>query len=138
TKYHDIDNQDNRFKDGDKYGFNITVPFYFSTFNDIEKEKINIKLSKLELENSITKENNLYKTSLSKLKSLDAKIDLAKEDYEIYDSLLKIIIEEKDAQIKTQEDVDTLKNSQTIRALDIKMFNFDKQIILLDLYSKIN
>ena len=137
-KYHDTDNQDNRFKDGDKYGFNITVPFYFSTFNDIEKEKINIRLSKLELEKSITKENNLYKISLSKLKSLDAKIDLAKEDYELYDSLLKIIIEEKDAQIKTQSDVDTLKNSQTIRALDIIIFNFDKQIILLDLYSKIN
>jgi hypothetical protein len=47
-------------------------------------------------------------------------------------------MEEKEAELKTQSDVDTLLNSKKIRELDLKIYNIDKQIELLDIYSKIS
>ena len=49
----------------------------------------------------------------------------------------KIINEEKDAQIKTQSDLDTLQNSQKIKSIDLKIYEIDKQIELLEMYAKL-
>ena len=68
---------------------------------------------------------------------IDNKKSIAKSDYELYDSLISIIMEEKEAQIKTQSDVDTLINSQKVKAIELKIYDLEEQIELLDLYSKI-
>ena len=135
TKYHASNNE--LLKDGSTYGFNITMPFDIRFSNDIQAQKIATLIAKENLSIVELKEKNLYKNKLAKIKMLQKKTILAKEDYELYASLLKIIIEEKDAQIKTQSDVDTLVNSQAIKALDIKIFYYEEQIELLDLYAKI-
>ena len=59
------------------------------------------------------------------------------DDLEVYDSILKIINEEKDAQIKTQSDLDTLQNSQKIKSINLKIYEIDKQIELLEMYAKL-
>ena len=136
TKYHDKGTSKN-LNNGDTYGFNITVPLDFRASNDYQKEKITLNLAKKDYELNEIKQKNLYKNIFLNIKMIDKKSILAKEDYELYDSLLSVIIEEKNAQIKTQSDVDTLQNSQKIKALDIKIFEYEKQILLLELYSKI-
>mgnify|MGYP006988173102 FL=1 len=64
-------------------------------------------------------------------------MQITKDDLDVYDSILKIINEEKDAQIKTQSDLDTLQNSQKIKSLDIKVYEIDKQLELLEMYVKL-
>lgn len=79
-----------------------------------------------------------FKTNLQKLEMLDERIKVTNEDLEVYNSILKIINEEKEAQLKTQSDVDTLENSQKIKLLELKMFEIDKQITLLNMYVKLH
>ena len=69
---------------------------------------------------------------------LNQKKKIAKDDYELYNSLLKIIIEEKNAELKTQSDVNTLQNSQKIKSIELNIFKLEEQIELLEIYSKIS
>ncbi|MCP4969372.1 MAG: TolC family protein [Arcobacter sp.] len=140
TKFHDTDNNpmleaDNSNKN---YGISLTMPIDFSTFNDIESEKINYLKSKLNLKNKLLEEQNFYKTKLSKIKMLNKKKQIVKEDYETYDALIKIIEEEKKAELKTQSDIDTLLNTQQIKFIEHKIYSLEEQIELFEIYSKIN
>ena len=68
---------------------------------------------------------------------IEERLQITREDLEVYASILKIINEEKQAQIKTQSDVDTLQNSQKIKSLDLKIYEIEKQLELLELYAKL-
>ncbi len=139
TKYHDTDNN-LAYKDSNitNYGLALTIPLDIRTFNDIEIQKINYLKAKLDFKNKTLEEENFYKTKISKIKMLNAKKQIAKDDFELYNSLLVIIIEEKNAALKTQSDVDTLLNSQKIKSIDLKIYELKEQIELLDLYAKIS
>ena len=69
---------------------------------------------------------------------LDERIKITNEDIEVYDSILSIINEEKEAELKTQSDLDTLQNSAKIKNLDKKIYQIDKQLTLLDMYVKLH
>lgn len=137
TRYHDTDDNQNINEETKNYGISITMPLDVKAFNEVESERINYLRAKLDLKNKILEETNLFKTKLSKIKMINRKKD-AKDDYKLYDSLLQIIIEEKNAELKTQSDVDTLANSQKIKAIELSIYELEEQIELLDLYSRIN
>ena len=136
----------NHFKDGissldnnsQVYGLRVTVPFDSRTFNDIESKKLDYLKSKVDLQNKITYEKTYFKSKLEKISMIEDRINVTKEDLSIYESILNIIYEEKEAQLKTQSDLDTLENSQKIKALDLKTYKIDKQIELLSVYAKLN
>lgn len=135
----------NHFKDGyttkdnaQSYGLTVSVPFDVRTFNDIESKKLDYLKSKLDLQNKITDEKTFFKSKLEKINMIDDRINITKEDLAVYDSILSIIYEEKEAQLKTQSDLDTLQNSQKIKALDLKVFEIEKQIELLSVYAKLH
>jgi len=136
--YHDTD-ENLAITDETKtnYSVQVSMPIDFSALNDIESTRLEYLKTKLNLNNIILEEQNFYKTKLSKIDMLDRKKQIAKEDYELYDSLLKIIVEEKNAQLKTQSDVDTLANSQKIKSLEVEIFELQKQIEILEIYTKI-
>ncbi|MGA1940622.1 TolC family protein [Arcobacter sp. YIC-310] len=119
------------------YGLSISMPLDSRAFNDIESKRIEYLKSKLNLKNKIDDEKSFFKTKIDKLNMLNERLKITKEDLDLYNSILKIIKEEKEAQIKTQSDYDTLKNSRDIKFLDEKIYKIDKQIILLDMYAKI-
>ena len=139
TKYHDTDNNPS-FSDStvQNYGLSITMPLDVRTFNEIEVQKINYLKAKIDLKNKVLEEKNFYKTKISKIKMINQKKQIAKDDFELYNSLLDIIIEEKDAELKTQSDVDTLQNSQKIKSIELKIYNLEEQIELLEIYSRIS
>lgn len=141
SKYHETDNKDKSKSDLNKnnetFGLSLNIPLDTRTFNDIESKKIDYLKSKLNFENSVDDEKTFFKTKLEKLSMLDERLQITKEDLEVYDSILKIINEEKEAQIKTQSDVDTLQNSQKIKSLDLKIYEIEKQIELLEMYAKL-
>ncbi|MDY3199362.1 MAG: TolC family protein [Arcobacter sp.] len=139
SKYHDTDNSIKYSKENDQtFGLTLNIPFDSRTFNDIQSTKIDYLKSKLNLENSEDDEKTFFKTKLEKISMLDERLQITREDLEVYDSILKIINEEKQAQIKTQSDVDTLQNSQKIKSLDLKIFEVEKQLELLELYAKLH
>jgi len=119
------------------YGISVSMPLDVRTFNDIETQKIEYLKAKIDLKNKILEEENFYNTKIANIKMLNRKKNIAKEDYELYTSLLEIIVEEKEAELKTQSDVDTLSNSQRIKSIELKIYDLQEQIELLDLYSKI-
>lgn len=137
TKYHSTNNSSITYEDAQNYGIKVSMPLDTRTFNDIESTRIDYLKAKLDLNNTITEQENFFKNKLSKIKMIDTKIAIAKEDYELYNSLLGVIIEEKEAEIKTQSDVEILLNSKKMKELDLKIYNYDKQIELLEIYSKV-
>lgn len=137
TKYHSTNNSSITYEDAQNYGIKVSIPLDTRTFNDIESTRIDYLKAKLDLNNTITEQENFFKNKLSKIKMIDTKIAIAKEDYELYNSLLGVIIEEKEAEIKTQSDVEILLNSKKMKELDLKIYNYDKQIELLEIYSKV-
>ncbi len=120
------------------YGLTVSMPLDVRTFNDIQTQKISYLKSKIDLKNKILEEENFYKTKIAKIKMLINKKKIANDDYLLYNSLIEIIMEEKEAEIKTQSDVDTLLNSQRIKSIELKIYDLEEQIELLDLYSKIS
>ena len=124
--------------DSTTYGFNITIPLDSKVLNDIESSKLDYLRAKVELKNIIIEEQNFFKTKLTKLKMLDAKVDIAKDDFELYNSLLEDLSIAFEAGLSAQADVDIMKNSKRIKSLDIKIFDIEKQIELLELYSRVN
>ena len=138
SKYHETDDNIKLQKENDQtFGVSVTVPFDSRTFNDVQSKRIDYLKSKLNLENSISDEKTFFKSKLQKLSMLDERLQITKDDLEVYDSILKTINEEKIAQIKTQSDLDTLQNSQKIKSLDLKIYEIDKQLELLEMYVKL-
>lgn len=138
SKYHDTDNNPKYAKENTQtFGLNLNVPFDSRTFNDVESKKIDYLKSKLNLENNIDDEKTFFKTKLEKIAMIEERLQITKDDLEVYDSILKIINEEKQAQLKTQSDLETLQNSQKIKSLDLKIYEIDKQIELLEMYAKL-
>jgi len=138
SKYHDIDDNIKLTKENEQtFGVSVTVPFDSRTFNDVQSKRIEYLKSKLNLENSVDDEKTFFKSKLQKIAMLDERLQITKDDLEVYDSILKTINEEKIAQIKTQSDLDTLQNSQKIKSFDLKIYEIDKQLELLEMYVKL-
>lgn len=119
------------------YGLYVSMPLDVRTFNDIQSDKIEYLKSKLSLKNKIADETTAYKSAFEKISMIEEKISIINEDLKVYDSILEIMKQEKEAQLKTQSDYDTLKNSSEIKKLDAKVYALDKQIELLELYVKL-
>ncbi len=138
TKYHDTDNNPALSEDGTKnIGFNITMPLDVRVSYDIQSNKIAYLQKKLALEDKKKEEISLFKNSLAKINSLEKKIVIASNDVKLYDSLLTQLQEQLSVGMSTPSDVETMKNSKKIKALDVKSLNIDIQIELLDIYSRI-
>jgi outer membrane protein TolC len=138
SKYHDTDNNIKYSKENDQtFGLTVTVPFDSRTFNDVQSKRIDYLKSKLNLENSLDDEKTFFKSKLQKIAMIEERLQITRDDLEVYNSILKIINEEKEAQLKTQSDLDTLQNSQKIKSLDLKIYEIDKQLELLEMYVKL-
>ena len=81
-------------------------------------------------------EKVIFNNVNAKLQSLDKKIIIAKNDIELYDSLVTQIKEQLDVGMKTKSDLETIENSRYIKTLEIKSLNIEKQIELLEIYSR--
>lgn len=135
TKYHD-DGGSSSYVDDKYYGFNITIPLNINSVDAISSAKIDYLQSKIELNNIRKSEQNFLKNKLAKIKMLDRKLLIAKNDVKLYDKLLTEVIELTQVGMKTKSDIETFENSKKIKAMDIKIHNINKQIELLEIYTK--
>jgi outer membrane protein TolC len=138
TKYHDTDNKEGLSKNGTtNVGFNITIPLDIKYSYNIQSSKIEYLQKKATLNDKKREELSKYKNAVAKINSIDNKISIAKDDINLYDSLLTQIQEQLSVGMKTQSDVDTMENSKKIKELDTKSLEVEKQIELLEIYSRI-
>ena len=136
TKYHDRDNQYSIIEESTNYGFNITIPLDIKSSNTIQSAKIEYLQKKSLLLDKETEEQTIFNNVQEKIKSLNKKMQIAKRDIKLYDSLVTQIKEQLEVGIKTQSDLDTIQNSQKVKELDIKSLKIEEQIELLELYSR--
>ncbi|RUM45280.1 MAG: hypothetical protein DSY46_03395 [Hydrogenimonas sp.] len=118
------------------YGLRISLPIDVTAYHTIESAKADYLRSKVVLLDKEREAENLYDAILKRIDRIDRKIALAKEDEQLYASLVASTKEKVDAGEMTGYDLQTMENSKMIRQLDQKIFDLDKQLILLDLYEK--
>jgi outer membrane protein TolC len=120
------------------YGYSISIPIIdVNIFNKIGIRDIEYKQSLLALKQKQREISQEYTNYIDKIALIDEKIKLSDEDYELYDSLLNETSEKYSVGLVTKHDVDTLKNSKEIKKLDKKVYNLDKELLLVEMYSKI-
>ena len=138
TKYHDTDNNPALRTTGTtNAGFNITIPLDIRFSNSIESSKIEYLQKKVALADKKREELSKYNNAIEKIESIKKKILIANDDIKLYDSLLTQIQEQLNVGMKTKLDVETMENSKRIKELDIKNLQIEKQIELLEIYSRI-
>ena len=138
TKYHDIDKNPALSEEGTtNYGFNITIPLDIKYSNTIQSARIEYLKNKTLLQEKEDEEKVLLSNVNAKLNSLDKKIEIAKSDILLYDSLVTQIKEQLDVGMKTKSDLETIQNSRNIKTLEIKSLKINKQIELLEIYSRV-
>ncbi len=137
TKYHDgYDTSIIDETNEDVIGLNLTIPFDFTSYNDIQSSKIEYLRAKISLNTIKLEEENFYKTILSKIEMIDSKEEIAHQDYELYNSLVDDIVQAANAGLSSYADVQTLENSKEIKSYDIRILKLERQIELLELYAK--
>jgi len=120
------------------YGFSIVVPLNFGMFNDISSSKIDYLRSKTQEKITQRIEENFISTAYAKLNMIDKKIELTKDNIKYYQLLLSQMKELEVAGLKTKDDVLILTNSKDAETLDTQILSIDRQIELLELYSRVD
>ena len=118
------------------YGMSISLPLSYTALSNIEQKKLDFLISKQELREAVIENTLLYDSTLMTISNYNDRIKLAQEDISLYNELLIMNQEEYKAGYKTIDDVETLQNSQDIRALDIQSYKLNIQKEMLTIYFK--
>ncbi|BDY12154.1 hypothetical protein HCR_04660 [Hydrogenimonas cancrithermarum] len=118
------------------YGFRISIPLDVTSYHTIQSTRADYLRAKISFSDKRREADNSYVAALKRLDVIDRMIGLAKDDEKLYASLVESTKEQVDAGEMTVYDLQTMENSRMIRQLDQKIFDLDKQLVLLDLYEK--
>ncbi|MDD2449713.1 MAG: TolC family protein [Sulfurimonas sp.] len=116
------------------YGLKVSMPLDINSFRDIEASRIDYLKSQLVVEDRKRELKALFEEVAQNIENFEKKIGLSIQNRELYEKLLSETQEMYSAGYKTSYDVDLLKNSVLIQAIDLKIFEIDKQLELLTLY----
>ncbi|MCI0501314.1 MAG: TolC family protein [Epsilonproteobacteria bacterium] len=118
-------------------GIRLSIPLDYNYYANTSSVKVDYLKSKQDLEILRTEEANFFQIQELKIAMLDSKLTLTKENIGVYDDLLAQNKELAGVGIKTQDDVQVIQNSRDSELLNIKIFEIDKQLELLEIYGKI-
>ncbi|MDD2699535.1 MAG: TolC family protein [Arcobacteraceae bacterium] len=118
-------------------GAKVTFPLDYNYFAKTGAVKAEYLKSRQDLEIQKTEETNFFRTKELKIAMLDSKLTLTKENIVVYNDLLAQNKELASVGIKTQDDVQVIQNSRDNELLNIKIFEIEKQLELLEIYGKI-
>ncbi len=124
--------------DSYNYGFRIDIPIDFQTLDVLQSNKIAV-LEKKENQKLIKqKEDVFFKSIKLDIENIDQKISLTKQNIDAYSKLVSQTKEQYEAGLKTKNDLNVLTNSKHSEELSVKIYEIDKQLKLLELYTRIN
>ena len=141
-RYSDEDNSMGAFPSHyrDSYyttGIKVDLAISINSIEDIELSRVNYLKSAIELQDKAIEAREDYNTAIAKIRLIEQKIKLARDDYKLYRSLLKSTKEQARAGTKTDLDIETMRNSMNIALIDAQVYEIERQIALLKLYSKV-
>ncbi len=119
------------------YSLRVTMPLSVNTGNDLERQKLNSLLSKVEIKNSLRAAKEDYKVALKKVAIINKRINLAKKEVATYSRLLKKTRDLFKAGQKSKQDVTLLANSKRVAQLNVKIYRIEKELVLLGLHKKV-
>ncbi|MEA3521526.1 MAG: TolC family protein [Campylobacterota bacterium] len=119
------------------YGFRASMPLDINTFRDIESARADYLKSKVQLDDSKRSLQTLFEKVAHNLDNIDKKIALANENQELYEALVHDTDILHKSGYKTAYDLKNMQNSLEIEKINIKMYYYDKQLELLELYEKV-
>lgn len=116
------------------YGIRVNLPLNINTFREIESAKIDYLKSSVMKEDVKNQQIALFEQVMQNLSNLEKKKNLSVKNKELYGKLLKDTRALYGAGYKTEYDVSLLQNSVDIAKLDVKIYEIDRQLELLNLY----
>ena len=116
------------------YGLRANLPLNINAFKDIESAKIDFLKSKVLKEDIKNQQVVLFTQVMQNLENLEKKKLLSVKNKKLYLKLLEDTKKLYSAGYKTQYDVSLLENSLNIAELDVKIYEIDRQLELLNLY----
>lgn len=119
------------------YGVRVSMPLSVNAPADIEASRLDYLLAQTQVRDQRKVIRAEYALVRSSLRILDRKIRLAKKDEALYRRLLAHTRDLVKAGQKTQQDVQTMRNSLAMKKLDRRIYYLDKQLQLLKLYAKV-
>jgi outer membrane protein TolC len=119
------------------YGVTISMPFSINSSQEIQLAKIDKLKTQLSLTQTKRELDNFYKNSLNKININDKKKLLVIDDFKLYNSLIGEAIEQQKAGLKTQLDIDTLKNAKEIKSIEKDVLDIENQLIIIDLLARV-
>ena len=121
------------------YGLRLTMPLFdINAFRNIEEAKLDYLKSGLDLAQAKRERDQLYVRIAKELKLIDKKIAIAKENHDLYAKLYAQTRDQYRAGEKTDYDLQTMHNSLKSSELDLKIYELDKQLLLLQLYKEMH
>ncbi len=121
------------------FGLKISMPLLdLNRGRTIEIKRLEYLKSKMQIQDTKRAESENFDLAVKKIKLLEKKVALAKDDLKLYDSLLLSTKDSYKAGEKTIYDVKTLENSKETMSIDVDIFKTEIQLSLLDLYAKMN
>ncbi len=124
-------------KEYKSYGARVSMPiFAINRGRDIEIRKLEYLKAKISLNEQKKISLNEFLSIENSILILKKRVEIAKNDLILYDSLIKNTDEGLSAGEKTLEDLQTLKNSKNIAKLDAKIYEIDTKLEILKLYAK--
>jgi len=120
-----------------KVGFSISMPLSINSSDDIESSRVDYMKSVVQTQDSIRTAKIEYANIRRSIDIINKRIALTKKDEKLYK---KLYAHTKDLVIagdQTELDAQTMKNALKIKQLDRQIYQVDKQLQLLKLYTKI-
>ena len=119
------------------YGLKASMGLNINTFRDIESARVDYLKSKVSLEDSKRELAALFDQVKQNLENFNKKTALARENQELYATLVHdtdILVQ---SGYKTEADLKIMQNSLKIEQLKVQIYDYDKQLELLNLYEKL-
>ena len=121
------------------YGLRLSMPLFdINAFRNIEEAKIDYLKSSLDLVQAKRERDQLYTRIAKELGLIDKKIAIAKQNHDLYAKLYAQTRDQYRAGEKTDYDLQTMRNSLRSSELDLKIYELDKQLLLLQLYKEMH
>lgn len=116
------------------YGVNLSIPFSFSETNTRQVSRLEYIKAQQELVQNKRDIAIEYENTITNIQSYQEKKKVALDDIKLYESLLELCESEYKVGYRPLEDVLTLKNTKSIRELDVEINELNIKKELLDLY----
>jgi outer membrane protein TolC len=119
------------------YGVRVNMALNINAPADIEAKRLEYLLAQVNVRDQRKIIRAEYALVRASLRILDRKIALAKKDEALYRRLLASTQALAKAGERTDQDVQTMRNSLKIKRIDRRIYYLEKQLQLLKLYAKV-